>query len=216
MLRNIVCLLTFCIAITAYSQDEIGSFQNSLKTSSSNIKDVIPIVNQETGELAVFIADAKNVYGYKLDESFNVQAKLSSAEKRRKYKLLIGSSANSNGDYLVYLSNKNKQKFLCLNFSFGSQQTTEKEFTFDDNKESLLQTVSINNKFYIFSYHTTKAKVFLYTFDDQGEPTRRELDFSEFKFANRMGQKVGFKTMVAPEYSKGNLSKFFENDPQSI
>ena len=111
---------------------------------------------------------------------------------------------------------KNKQKFLCLNFSFGSQQTTEKEFTFDDNKESLLQTVSINNKFYIFSYHTTKAKVFLYTFDDQGEPTRRELDFSEFKFANRMGQKVGFKTMVAPEYSKGNLSKFFENDPQSI
>ncbi len=216
MLRNLICLLTCSLTLIAYSQDEIGSFQNSLKTSSSNIKDVIPIVNQETGELAMFIADAKNVYGYKLDESFNVQAKLSSAEKRRKYKLLIGSSASANGDYLVFLSNKNKQKFLCLNFSFDSQKTTEKEFTFQEKKESLLQTVSINNKFYIFSFHTLKAKVFLYTFDDKGDPSRRELDFSEFKFANNLGKTVGFKTMVAPTSNKGTLSKFFENDPQSI
>lgn len=216
MLRNVLFLLTLCIALTATSQKEMVSFKNTLKTSKAEIRDVIPVVNQKTGGIAIFLADVKNVYGYKLDKNFSVQGKLSSTERRRKYRLLIGSNSDSNNNYIVYLSDNKQLKFLRLDFSFNTQEIIEKEFTFNDRKERLLQTVSIDNKFYIFSFHSLLQQVFLYTFDENGDSKRNELNFDAFKFTSKSGKEISFKRMVTPETINTPISKFFENDPQSI
>jgi hypothetical protein len=89
MLRKLFILFFFFTTL-GFGQKKIGQFVNSLKTSSSNIKDVIPIVNTKNGDFAIFIADAKNVYAYKLDENFTVKEKMASEEKRRKFKTIIG------------------------------------------------------------------------------------------------------------------------------
>ena len=208
--------MMLCVVLPAASQKEMISFKNTLKTSRSEIKDVTPIVNSETGDFAIFIADAKNVYAYKLDKNFSVQAKLSSPERRRKYRLLLGSSVSSTNDYVVYLSDNNRLKFLRLQFSFDTQEITEKEFRFDDPKERLLQTVSVKNKFYAFTFHSLKQQVFLYTFDDKGDSKRDELDFSSFTFLGMRGKEISFRRIVTPEMINTPVSKFFENDPQSI
>lgn len=197
-------------------QETFGQFQNSLKTSASNIKDVFPIVDEETGNIAVFIADAKNVYAYKLNEKIEVLQQLSSEEKLRKYKFLMGSSINTNGDYLIYLSNNSDRKFLCVSFSFDTQTTHHKEFAFEDRKERLLQTLNNNNQFYILSYHTTTDDIFIYTFDDSGNPTRNQLDFSEFDFISENSQMVSFKRMALTFMGNSNIQKFNENDPHAI
>jgi hypothetical protein len=226
-----ILVVLFCTTFVS-AQEIIGQFENSLKTSSSNVKDVFPIVNQETGDVAMFIADAKNVYGYQLNDAFEVVGKLSSQEKLRKYKLLLGSSINANRDHLVYLSNNSKKKFLCVTFSFETQTTSLKEFTFEDKNERLVQTINDNNQFYILTYHNPRSSsydsysgyrsnantgsVYIYTFDQSGEMKRSKLDFGDARFADFSNRKVRFSNMILATSDKPDLKKFVENDPQSI
>ena len=67
MIKNLFTILVLFTSFSLLSQEELVMFKNDLKTSSSAIKDVIPVVNTKTNEIAFFIADAKNVYGYKID-----------------------------------------------------------------------------------------------------------------------------------------------------
>ena len=108
MIKKIFTILFICFLQNTSSQETLLTFNNHLKTSSSYIKDVIPIVNEETGEMAFFVADAKNVYGYKIDADFKIKEKITSKEKSRKYKVLIGSSVSNNDSYRVFLTKKSR------------------------------------------------------------------------------------------------------------
>ena len=80
MIKKIFTILLITLVQTISSQETILTFNNVLKKSSSDIKDVIPIVNNDTGEIAFFVADAKNVYGYKIDASFKIKGKITSSK----------------------------------------------------------------------------------------------------------------------------------------
>ena len=163
-------LILLFIGMSFYAQEKIATFKNSLKTSSSNIKDVIPIVNSKNDGLSIFIADAKNVYGYLFDNKFSLKEKLSSVEKGRKYKILIGNSISEKEDYRIFLSNKTKDNFISINFSFSNQKTDSKEFTLAHHEEKFIQTATSNNNFYLISASRTYNSLYIYTFDNQHCP----------------------------------------------
>jgi len=54
----IVCTI-LCGTQLLSAQKSIVGFKNSLKTSSSSIKGVIPIINENNNDVALFFADAK-------------------------------------------------------------------------------------------------------------------------------------------------------------
>ncbi|WBX76418.1 hypothetical protein PG911_17600 [Tenacibaculum ovolyticum] len=86
-MKKIYSSLVICLIFSAvFSQEKIASFKNHLKINSTDIKDVIPIVNSENNEIAIFIADAKNVYGYKLNDKFKVNGEVSSITKKENTK----------------------------------------------------------------------------------------------------------------------------------
>lgn len=102
-------LLLIAITIThfvIYSQEKLTSFENSLTTSNSTLKDIYPLVNDKNDNFSIFITDAKNVYVYDFDNKFSITDKLIFENKRRKYKNIIGYSITENGDYKLYLKNK--------------------------------------------------------------------------------------------------------------
>ena len=99
MIKTFLSLIILSYSLATFSQEIVLLLNNDLKTSSSDIKDVIPAVNTETNEIAFFEADAKNVYGYKVDTNFKVIANITSEEKSRKHKVLIGSIASKNDLY---------------------------------------------------------------------------------------------------------------------
>ena len=85
--------LTFLLtSLISFSQERIGSFKNDLKESSFFVKEIIPIVNSKNNDLAVFIADAKNIYGYKLNQQFEVTEKITSSPSQEAPELLITGS----------------------------------------------------------------------------------------------------------------------------
>jgi hypothetical protein len=208
MIKKIFTIIFVCFIQTISSQETIFEFENDLKTSSSDIKDVIPIVNEETGEIVFFIADAKNVYAYKLNKNFEVIDKLISEKKERKFKQFVGHSISKNGDYNLYLQNKNSDvSFLEVNFSFGTKHIKSKEFSLSYVKksspffENYVKSISYKNKFYIISSLSDNKGFAIYTFNEN----------NEFK-GNFIGEDLTeFLSKKNKESSAGKLMHKFKN-----
>ena len=150
-MKKIIFLITIFYSVSTLPQEKIGRFKNDLKETLSTVKEVIPIVNAKNNDIAVFIADAKNVYGYKLNEKFDVISKITSEEKRRKYKTLLGYAIPNEDNYKIVLTNKNENKYLIVDFHFSQKDATIKEFVLEDTNEKIVQTLSVNNKFYLIT-----------------------------------------------------------------
>jgi hypothetical protein len=213
MLRKLLLLCFLSCASLSFGQTKVVQFVNSLKTSGSNIKDVIPIVNTKNGDFAIFIADAKNVYAYKLDENFALKEKMASEEKRRKFKVIIGSSiSEDNENYRVFLSDNNKTRFTSFNFSFKDQKASSKEFKLEKG-DRFIQTVNSQNKFYIIATSFRSKSMYFYMFDDAGNPVRKKVDLSGIEL-------ISWKSKVLPisEFlsNSESVKKIEENNPNSI
>lgn len=200
------------VLTVGFAQENLITFNNDLKTSSSDIKDVIPIVDEKTGSIAFFVADAKNVYGYKIDSTFKVTHKISSEEKRRKFKILIGSSISDNNSYRVFLTTKNQDKFFSIQFSFEDGTTSTKEFELNNN-EKFIQTVNYNNAFYLISASKLTNGLYIHTFDEEGNPKRNTINFSSTRFINKKGKNTNLVNLLI---GGDHIKKFEENTPNSI
>ncbi len=207
------------------AQERLGSFTNDLKTSSSTIKDVIPIVNDENNDVAVFVADAKNVYGYKLNDKFKVTAKITSEEKRRKYKTLLGYSIPNEDTYKIILTNVKKNKFLVVDFSFSENKSITKEITLANSAERIIQTLSVNNQFYLLtaipfndydrldgSEKTEDELSFsddfinIYTLDENNDLQRNGVDISKLRFVDKNNKRIKTRTLLLPRFD-GEIPK---------
>lgn len=197
------------------SQTKMIEFTNTLKTTGSNtkIKDVIPIVNDISNELALFLADPKNVCGYTFDSEFQITEKLAFPAKKRKYKTLIGNSISENQDYRVFLTNKKKTSFLTVNFSFKEGATTSKEFKLQSHGEKFIQTISLDNKFYLISVDKIKKALFIYSFDDDGLYERHHITVTNL-FRHKSNSLVPVTQLLTA--NNKSINKIDSNIPNSI
>lgn len=222
--RNLFILLLFLTLTFSFSQERIGSFKNDLKISSSFIKEIIPIANSKNNDVAVFIADAKNVYGYKLNDTFEVSSKITSEEKRRKYKTLLGYSIPDDDNYKIFLTNKAKKKFLIVDFYFTKNKTITKEFTLDDSAEEIIQTISLDNKFYLITTKLFENQNFnrsislntsfsddiinIYTFDEKNNLIKKEIDLAKHHFTTKKGRRIRVRSLLlSTTFGNNTISK---------
>ena len=212
MIKTFLSLIILNYSLATFLQETVLSFNNDLKTSSSDIKDVIPAVNTETNEIAFFAADAKNVYGYKVDANFKVIAKITSEEKSRKHKVVIGSIASKNDSYRIFLTDKNQNNFAFVNFSFKDGATSLKEFSIGEDEE-FIQTVNSKNQFYLISGSKLENHLYLYSFDEYGTPLKNDIDISALRFIDYKGKKTNILSFLI---TGNDLKKFEENTPNSI
>lgn len=210
-----------CFLYTLSAQKSLAEFKNSLKTSGSAIKDVIPIINETTDDIAIFFADAKNVYGYLFNDQFELQHTLISPEKRRKYKVLIGSSILDNGNYKVFLTNNGHTRFSAMTLSFDDQNHILHEFSLEDINEKFIQTVTYKNKFYLISAAKRAPEkkaysegIYIYTFDENDKPKRNKIITSESVFLDKNGNGKSLPYLIAP-YSN-SIKKIEDNVPNSV
>lgn len=212
MIKKILCLCILTgISNLLNSQQRLVSFENDLKKSSSTVKDVIPIVNAKTGDIAYFIADAKNVYGYKINSDFKVVDKMISEEKSREYKTIIGSSISESSFYRVFLTNQDRRKFSSINFSFEDKISSSNDFLLS-SQENFIQTVDWNNQFYLITGSKLYNKLFIHTFDEEGNPKRNHIEISDLEFINKNGVDYNLLSILIG----GSITKIEENTPISI
>lgn len=211
MKKIYLSIIIYLIFSSVFSQEKIATFKNHLKTNGTNIKDVIPIVNNENDELAMFIVDAKKVYAYKLNNKFKVTDQLSSETKKRKYKVLLGSSINEN-DYRIFLSNKEKNKYASINFSFTNKKTVMNEFVFP-KEEVFIQTITHLNKFYLFAASDITGELYLYSFDQQGNPKKNVININDSMLVDEKNNLIKITDLLLESNTGFIIEK---NTPNSI
>lgn len=222
MFKKIVVSLGILVTLNSYSQEEIAVFDNKLKESGSSLKDVIPIVNEKTGDISLFLMDATKVYAYLLNDDFKVVKSISSDDKSRKYKILIGKSISNTNDYRIYLTNNKQNKFASMNFSYSNNSSSLDEFELASKNELLVQTATHNNQFFLISIIKNLSTLCLYKFNNEGRYDRIVLDFSSDIFLNRMGSETTlFKLCTENTGAYGlkksiDVKKIEKNNPNSI
>ncbi len=215
MKKNLIAVICYAfMSLHLFSQTKIGSFKNSLKTNLSNIKDVMTLVNKESNDITFFLADAKNVYVYRLNEQFEITNKLISESKKRKFKVLLGSAIDRE-NYHIFLSNKQKNKFICINFDLKREKTTSHEFVISKN-ETLIQTISHQNNFYILTGNKYGG-IFLYSFNKLGQPVKKAVNNHYNPLVlNKKSKLVKITELLAKSHETSVLKKFKKDIPNAI
>lgn len=172
MKNKFIVFLLLIITNTIQSQEEIGKFVLDLKQNNSEIRDVFPVINDKTGNYVLFVSDSKNVYAYKFNNSFKVIGKIISEKKKKKFSDFLGYSISDNGDYTLYMQNRNfTTQFLQINFSFNSNTSESSNFRLEKGnqqiRENFVKALSHNNKFYIISVLYEEKGFFLREIDGE-------------------------------------------------
>ena len=55
------------------------------------------------------------------------------------FKTIIGHSIKNNNDYRIFLTNKSHDKFSTINFSYGTDESSIKEFELEKDNEKFVQ-----------------------------------------------------------------------------
>ncbi|WP_117883913.1 hypothetical protein [Aureibaculum luteum] len=178
MKKVILFIYALSISFSSFAQEEIITFNNYLKTSKAHIKEVIPIVNEQNQETSLFITDAKQAYGYLFDSNFKIIDEIVSDKRSRKYKTIIGSSIY-NGNYTIFMTNKRRDKFASLLFSYENDNSNVAEIPLELKDEKFIQTVEYNNNFYILTIVRRTSKLNVYVFEKGSQFVKKEIDLSQ-------------------------------------
>lgn len=219
MLKKIaVYLLLFC-AVNSYAQQELIVLDDYFfDTEYSTLKDAFPIVNKNNNDVSLFLLSAKHVYGFLLDETFKVKKEIKSENRDRQFKVIIGYSVSDNDEYRVFLTNNQKDEFARINISYSNSRTGLKEFFLQQENEFFVQSINQDNKFYLLSVLKDSSILKLYTFNDLGEYSVKEFDFSRNIFLNEKGAKANLYNMIpgVKSTNESSTKKIEKEVPTSI
>ena len=81
---KLITLLLLLNVINSFAQKKLGAFENDLKTNTTASTESFSVVNNKTNNIANFLVDKINLYGYLTDENFNVTQKIASKNNKRK------------------------------------------------------------------------------------------------------------------------------------
>jgi hypothetical protein len=219
MIRNFIVLIVLFFSTISYSQDRLGGFSNSLKTSDTFIRGAVPIVNSQNGDISFFLFDSTRIYGYLFNDNFEKIDEIKSDNRRRKYKSLIGSSISNDNVYKLFMSNENHTKFGYIDFSYSKKESKFKELDLKIDNEKYLETFVYDNKFFLMTITKKSSILNLYSFNNEGDYKKEIIDFSKEIFLNQSRKKVLLYNMFLD--SKINLyftppTKIEENNPNPI
>lgn len=197
-MKKLISLILLLSCLISLSQERIGSFKNDLKKGQSYVYGIIPIVNSKKDDLTIFIRDTKKIYGYKINDKFEVTSKVIK-DRNRKYTRLISSLSDENENYLFIYSDYKKNTFVVEKTSFKTGKTEKKQHKIDIDffnqqgqtlisknssfdKLVFLESVNLQDKTHLIFIKKPSSTLVIVSFDTKGNYTTDSIDLSEVNF----------------------------------
>jgi hypothetical protein len=180
MIKNIFTLFFICISLSISSQENLFVFQNDLQKSTLKIDEIFNIVNKSNNNVAFTLADSDSIYNYLFDEKFNKLSELKSKKLPGKFKIFQGSSINNN-TYSYYFSNNINSKFGVYSIDFNLKTATSKKIDLNFEKELYIQSLTLNDVFYLLSVNENSSTINVYKFSENTFE-KKTLDLSQQRF----------------------------------
>ncbi|OSY88815.1 hypothetical protein WH52_03875 [Tenacibaculum holothuriorum] len=205
MKKILLVLILFNFA-QANSQEKIGEFNHKSKTSNNDIIRSTSIFNYKNNNIATFILKGENIYGYLLNSNFQFIKKINIKNINPKYNILIGSFYDKNDSYNLILSNKIKNKFIFITFSFNSNNTVTRFHNLKNNNLVFLQSVSKSNICYLLFLNKKNSNIISKSYNSSGEKSTRVFDFHKTNFLINETKRVSLKKLIT-DFTKPNNNK---------
>ena len=108
LFTSLSLLLFIC---NCFAQDVLLEQNIRLRSSLSDRRDVYPIVDNETGDMVLFLLDNDSINAQVYHKDYNFYKSYHCIRPKGKYKVLVGNTVTDN-QYHLYFANKRKKEFL--------------------------------------------------------------------------------------------------------
>jgi len=181
MKTYITTLLLSLLGLSAFTQEILLEQDIRLQSGWTDKRDAYPIVDENTGEFALFILDNFIINAQAYNKDFSFENTYTCPRPKGKYKALIGHTAENN-QYHLFFSNNKKKEFLIKTVDIENKRCTETKIPFKLKKEIYLETFSNKNKLYMLSLIKMSSTLKLRVYEGNKQIISKEFDFSQHQF----------------------------------
>ena len=184
-MKYLFCVIAFLlIHQKASSQEEmINIYTSDLIRQSFNV------VDQKSGNFAVFLEGSNSVLGFLYNENKKEIGRIESTDLPNKYQELIGYLIDGK-TIILFMNTKNGRSYGVLKFDFENNISTVEELDFKLKKEGYLESLSIDNTFYLFSRPNHSNQINIYEFNSDLTSTLHEIKFKKDEFLDRRDKPI--------------------------
>jgi len=190
LLFTLFVLTTFS---ASFGQTLLNSHAMKLRGSRNNHQ-ILNAVNLQK-EVFAFVTDKEKVTALKYNRALFFSDSISMNRPEKDFEFMAGYSFENNGNPRIYWASSDFKKIQSVMFDFESNTTKVDNFQFAFTDESILNTFSENNLFFILTLPKKEDQLKIYAFR-KGEIYERTIDFSANKFIDEKGKTITFQELI--------------------
>lgn len=193
-MKKLLFALFVLVSFTdSFGQTILNSHSLELKKSQNNHQ-ILTAVNLRK-DIFVFASDKEKVTVLKYNKFLFFSDSISINRPEKEYKFMAGYSFENNGNPCVYWASEGFKKLQSVAFDFENKTTKITDFQFAFANESILNTFSENNFFYILTLPKEDDKLKIYALRN-GKAYEKTIDFSSYKFVEEKGKTINFNDLI--------------------
>lgn len=196
MKKLLFTLLALASFTASSGQTLLASHPLELKKSRNNHQ-ILNAVNTKN-QVFAFASDKETVKVLKYSPYLFFSDSLTLTRPEKDYEFMAGYGFESNGNPTVFWASSNFKKVQSVAIDFENKTSKATTFQFDFKDESILNTFSENNSFYILTLPKKENKLKFYILNN-GKAEEKVLDFSSYNFTNSQGKPNTFNELISSE-----------------
>lgn len=195
-MKKLILLLCLSLSQVTLSQQKLLEIENDLKDSNRKVNSAFSVVDEETGNFAIFLDDDSKMYGFLYSPELQLIRRFASEGLPKKYGQVIGYSIHGEKIRLFLTDGKNKT-FGSVLFDFENGSTEEMFYDFKLKNELYVEGYTDGSKFHLITLLKGTNTFYVYVFEEGKEFSKETLDLSSEPFFDNLGAIQSLNTIMA-------------------
>jgi hypothetical protein len=213
-MRLIFCFATLLTTFGILSQTEDISFIDTDFKKEVKYIENYSLVNQETGNLVLVLAQGAKIKAYLYTKDLKEQATISGTHLKKKYNNYIGYNITGS-TYTLFFSSDNKKKYASVIFDFSSGISTIQEIAIDLYDEKLINFINLGNKLLLLTEADNNILVIKEFNQEQGFVVLGSFSFGESE-QEQLKERISLFDGTKYGNTRGNITLIDHRVPNSI
>ncbi len=204
------------VSITSIAQENWLELVINNPLSEERIKEVIPITNTKTGDLALFYKTRSGLLCYLFNNKQELTNTFAVDTLPDKSDIFIGEVTSDNKIYNLFFTNSNGNKLGSIQINFQTESAlTNNNFELP-KKEKVIQFVNHEGGLFLVTSLKKSSILKLYTFNIHGKAKSQVADFSNEIFENDNGLSKKFHDLIFQGSEQKTIAYITNNSPNSL
>ena len=216
-MKKIVSLIAFLLVSTISAQENWALIDVNLKNKSDNLNEIIPVVNEETGNFALFFRTKNGLKCYLHDKNQKpLFQPIHITTLPKNFNVFVNHTFSKN-EYTLFFKNHSSKKYGSIQVNFK----TGKYVVIDDlqlqlKKEKIVETFNDKNQLHILSIKKNSSVCYIRTINFDGSYSKNTIDLSSVSFGKFEGAKILLSNHLMNGFNEKLITKIDYNEPNSL